>query len=55
MIREAQYVERVPYLLIIVEREAADGTVSVRCRDDGAVPVMCPEEFLKKIREECAH
>jgi len=55
MIREAQYVERVPYLLIVGEREAADGTVSVRCRDDGAGAVMRPEEFVKKIKEECAH
>jgi len=55
MIREAQYVERVPYLLIVGEREAADGTVSVRCRDDGTGTVMRPDEFVKKIKEECAH
>ncbi|MBP3294177.1 MAG: threonine--tRNA ligase [Clostridia bacterium] len=55
MIREAQYVERVPYLLIVGERETADGTVSVRCRDNGAGTVMRPDEFVKKIKEECAH
>ncbi len=55
MIREAQYVERVPYMLIVGEREAADGTVSVRSRDGGTGMVMRPEEFVRKIKEEYAH
>lgn len=52
MIREAQYVERVPYMVIIGEKEAADRTVSVRSRDDGAALVMEPAAFIEKIKEE---
>ena len=33
MIREAQYKERVPYMVIVGEREKSDGKISVRCRD----------------------
>jgi len=52
MIREAQYVERVPYLLIAGEREAADGTVSVRRREDASTEILSPEAFVAGILEE---
>ncbi len=49
MIREAQVVERVPYMLIVGEKEAANGTVSVRCRDNGKTSVMTREKFAEYI------
>lgn len=52
MIREAQYVERVPYMLIIGEKEANDGVISVRNRDNGNTEIMLPESFISKIKEE---
>jgi threonyl-tRNA synthetase len=50
-IREAT-LQKVPYMLIVGEREAEAGTVSVRARvagDQGAAPV---EEFVERAREE---
>jgi len=52
MIREAQYVERVPYMLVIGEKEANDGVISVRNRDNGNTEVMPLESFIIKIKEE---
>jgi len=50
-IRQAQ-MEKVPYMLIIGDKEAEDGTVSVRSRKDGDIGVMPLEDFLAKIQEE---
>ena len=36
-------------MLIVREREAADGTVSVRSREDGKTSVMTPEKFAEVI------
>ena len=50
-VREAQ-VQKVPYMLVVGEREARDGTVSVRKRsgeDLGALPV---ERFLTEVTAE---
>ena len=49
-IREARN-ERVPYIIVVGEKEAAEGTVSVRCKaeDLGSMPV---EKFLEDIKEE---
>ena len=44
-IREAQ-VQKVPYMLIIGEREAEEGTVSVRSRKEGDLGVMALDDFL---------
>ncbi len=52
MIREAQYVERVPYMLVIGEKEANDEVISVRNRDNGNTEVMPLESFIIKIKEE---
>ncbi len=51
MIRQAQYVERVPYMLIIGEKELETRTVSVRGRD-GQTVTMTPAEFAAKITAE---
>ena len=47
-IRQAQ-LEKIPYMLVIGDREVENGTVSVRLRTEenlGAVPV---DDFLSKI------
>ena len=54
MIREAQVVDRVPYMLVIGQKEAEDGTVSVRLRDGGETLVMSLDEFVAKIKKETA-
>lgn len=49
MIREAQYVERIPYMLVIGEKEAEEQTVSVRSRDSGNTEVMTLDSFTDMI------
>ena len=51
MIRQAQYTERVPYMVIIGEKETQEGTVSVRTQDSKTVS-MTADEFVAKITEE---
>ena len=51
-IREAQVVDRVPYMLIIGQNEADNGLVSVRSRDTGATETMSLEDFVAKISKE---
>ncbi len=51
-IREAQQVDRAPYMLIIGQKEAEDGTVSVRSRDTGETEVMTLDEFIAKVTKE---
>ena len=50
-IREAQMM-KVPYMLIVGDREKADGTVTVRKRDGENLPAMTPEDFARLVREE---
>ena len=50
-IREAQ-LAKTPYMLVIGEREAADGTVSVRARKEDQSGVMSVDEFLAKAVKE---
>ena len=50
-IREAQ-LQKIPYMLVIGEKEAAAGTVSVRSRKNGDEGVMEPEAFLSRVTEE---
>ena len=52
MIREAQAIERVPYMVIVGVKEAEEGTVSVRSRDTGATETMPLDKFLEKITVE---
>ena len=49
MIREAQVVERVPYMVIIGDKEQQTKTVSVRSRDTSQTDIMSTEEFIEKI------
>ena len=52
MIREAQVVGRVPYMVIIGQQEAENGTVSIRNRDTAQTVTMPLDEFLAKIKYE---
>ena len=52
-IREAQ-MQKVPYMLIIGEREAEAGLVSVRSRKDGDIGTMTTDEFIAKALKEVA-
>jgi threonyl-tRNA synthetase len=47
-IREAQ-LEKIPYMLIVGDKEAEDKTVSVRSRKDGDLGVMSIEELTNKL------
>ncbi|MBR7165582.1 MAG: threonine--tRNA ligase, partial [Clostridia bacterium] len=51
-IREAQAVDRVPYMLVLGGKEVEDGTVSVRNRDTLATETMTLDAFLEKILRE---
>lgn len=51
-IREAQQVDRCPYMLIIGQKEADEGTVSVRSRDTGETEVMSLNAFIEKVTGE---
>ncbi len=51
-IREAQLM-KVPYMLIVGEREKEEGTVTVRRRDGQNLPAMTPEAFFDLVVDEC--
>ena len=44
--------KRIPYMLIVGEKEQADGTVAVRPQGGGEQSVMTMEDFAKKINDE---
>ncbi|MBR5156666.1 MAG: threonine--tRNA ligase, partial [Clostridia bacterium] len=50
-IRQAQ-MEKVPYMIIVGEKEQADGMVSVRSRKDGDKGAMPRKEFIDEILTE---
>ncbi|MBQ9709217.1 MAG: threonine--tRNA ligase, partial [Clostridia bacterium] len=47
-IREAQ-LEKIPYMLIIGDKEVEEGTVAIRSRKDGDVGTMTQDEFIAKV------
>ena len=51
-IREAQ-LAKIPYMLVIGDREAESGTVTVRERSGKNLPPMSVSDFAAKIKEEC--
>ncbi len=51
-IREAQLM-KVPYMLIIGEREKEDGTITVRKRNGDNLPPMSTQDFIDMVRREC--
>ena len=44
--------KRIPYMLVVGEKEMSSGTVAVRKKGEGAQDVMKYEEFAEKINEE---
>ena len=50
-IREAQ-LEKIPYMLVIGDKEVQAGTVGVRSRKDGDVGAVAVDEFVEKIKKE---
>ena len=50
-IRDAQ-LEKVPYMLIIGDKEIETGTVAVRDRKLGDIGVMSVEDFIKRVKKE---
>ena len=50
-IREAQ-LKKTPYMLVVGDKEAQDGTVSVRSRKDGDLGISKTEDFVAKVAEE---
>lgn len=50
-LREARN-ERVPYMIILGEKEQTEGNITVRSRDDGEQSSVVLYEFIAKIREE---
>jgi len=53
-IRYARQVDRVPYMLILGEKEVQEGTVSVRDRATDQTVTMTLEEFSAKLSQEIA-
>lgn len=51
-IREAQVVDRAPYMLVIGQQESDNGTVAVRYRDTSETKTMPLEEFVAMVSEE---
>ncbi len=52
-IREAQLM-KVPYMLIIGDREKSEGMVTVRRQNGDNLPPMSPASFAEMVRNECA-
>ena len=50
-IREAQ-VDQVPYMVVIGDKEQANGQLAIRHRRNGDMGVMTPDEFVKKLLVE---
>ena len=50
-IREAQ-LQKVPYMLIIGDKEVEENKVSIRSRENGDLGSMKKEELIQKIEEE---
>ena len=50
-IRHAQ-MQKIPYMLVLGDKELEDGTVAVRHRKEGDIGVMSLNEFVEKISQE---
>lgn len=53
-IRQAQ-LEKVPYMLVMGDKEIEEGKVSVRSREQGDIGTMTLDEFMNKISAELIH
>ena len=50
-VREAQ-LQKVPYMLIVGDKESEEGGVTPRLRNGDNLPLMSPEEIIDRIRKE---
>ena len=50
-IREAQ-LQKIPYMLVVGEKEASSNTVAVRSREDGDIGTESIDEFIAKLEKE---
>ena len=50
-IREAQ-LSKIPYMLIIGDKEVADRNISVRSREGGETSAMDIEEFVQEVQQK---
>lgn len=50
-IREAQ-MQKVPYMLVIGDKEIENGSIGVRSRKDGDIGQMNQDEFIEKVKHE---
>lgn len=50
--REAQVIDRVPYMVVVGLKEAEEGTVSVRQRGSAESKSMPLADFIAKIKRE---
>ena len=50
-VREAQ-VNKIPYMVVIGDKEVETGTVTVRLRDGRNLPSMPPEELITRITDD---
>jgi threonyl-tRNA synthetase len=50
-IREAQ-LQKIPYMLVVGDREAAEGTVAVRSRTGGDLGARPVNDFIQSARDE---
>lgn len=53
-IREAQ-LQKIPYMLVIGDKEMAEGKVAIRSRKEGDLGTDTIEEFISKIKEEISN
>ena len=44
--------ERVPYMIVVGEKEEQSGSLSVRSREEGDLGGMSMEMFVEKLRRE---
>ncbi len=51
-IRDAE-LKKIPYMIIVGEKEEKDGTLSVRKHKEGDLGTFTPEEFIALIEKEC--
>lgn len=52
-IREAQ-LQKIPYMVVVGDREVAEGKVSPRRRDGKNLGAMTPEAFIGLVQDECS-
>ena len=51
-IRESLQDKKIPYVCVVGDREAQEGTVAVRARGIGQIGTFSVDEFISKINEE---